>query len=214
MNIQSRYGIALFLLFFAYLIQGMDRPVVQILVDVTFIVLLVIVLLDPQSPRWAKISGGIIIAISAASSMAYGSSQNPELGTFSFALNAIVLGLSVILVMRRLSKQDVVTLSTVLGAILAYALFAFMCASVFNAVDLATSLTFFSEPGIVPGDYVYFSFVTLTTLGFGDLTPATDLAKRLVVMEAFIGQVFLVVLVARLVSLWGHVRPTTQEASP
>jgi voltage-gated potassium channel Kch len=54
-----------------------------------------------------------------------------------------------------------------------------------------------------PGDYTYFSFVTLTTVGYGDITAASDIAKRLVVVEAFIGQVFLITLVARLVSLWG-----------
>ena len=51
--------------------------------------------------------------------------------------------------------------------------------------------------------WVYFSFITLTTVGFGDITPISELAKRLVVIEAFVGQVFLITLVARLVSLWG-----------
>ena len=57
---------------------------------------------------------------------------------------------------------------------------------------------------VATGDYVYFSFVTLTTVGYGDITPATELAKRLAVVEAFVGQVFLIVLVARLVTLWGR----------
>jgi voltage-gated potassium channel Kch len=55
---------------------------------------------------------------------------------------------------------------------------------------------------VAEGDYTYFSFVTLTTVGYGDVTAASDLAKRLVVVEAFVGQVFLIVLVARLVALW------------
>jgi voltage-gated potassium channel len=46
--------------------------------------------------------------------------------------------------------------------------------------------------------------VTLTTVGYGDITPATELAKRLAVVEAVVGQVFLIVLVARLVSLWAR----------
>jgi voltage-gated potassium channel Kch len=46
--------------------------------------------------------------------------------------------------------------------------------------------------------------VTLTTVGYGDITAAGDLAKRLVVVEAFVGQVFLITLVARLVALWGQ----------
>ena len=52
-------------------------------------------------------------------------------------------------------------------------------------------------------DFLYFSFVTLTTLGYGDFTPATDIGKVMVTFEALIGQVFLVTLVARLVSMYG-----------
>ena len=48
---------------------------------------------------------------------------------------------------------------------------------------------------------LYFSFVTLTTLGYGDITPLSMPARMLVVAEAVIGQIYLVVLVARLVGL-------------
>lgn len=50
-------------------------------------------------------------------------------------------------------------------------------------------------------EMVYYSMVTLTTLGYGDITPATPLAKNLSALEAIVGQVYLTVLVARLVSL-------------
>ena len=49
---------------------------------------------------------------------------------------------------------------------------------------------------------MYFSFVVLTTLGFGDLTPATDGGKAVVAFEALLGQLFLVTVVSRLVSLY------------
>jgi len=51
---------------------------------------------------------------------------------------------------------------------------------------------------------LYFSFVTLATLGYGDIVPRTDVARGLAIIEAVGGQLFLVVLVARLVSLWGR----------
>jgi len=51
---------------------------------------------------------------------------------------------------------------------------------------------------------LYFSFVTLATLGYGDIVPRSDLARGLALVEAVGGQLFLVVLVARLVSLWGR----------
>ena len=50
-------------------------------------------------------------------------------------------------------------------------------------------------------DYVYFSFVTLTTLGYGDITPLTPVAQTLAWLEAVVGQLYLAILVARLVGL-------------
>ena len=53
-------------------------------------------------------------------------------------------------------------------------------------------------------EFLYFSFVTLTTLGFGDLSPAVGLPQGLTVLEALTGQIFLVTMVARLVTVWGR----------
>jgi voltage-gated potassium channel Kch len=94
-----------------------------------------------------------------------------------------------------------VTIQTVMGGIAAYALIAFVMAAVYHAMTLfAGSPVLGGLEGV--GDYIYFSFVTLTTVGYGDITPVTDLVKRLAVVEMFVGQVFLITLVARLVSLW------------
>ena len=60
---------------------------------------------------------------------------------------------------------------------------------------------FAREPQAMVLEMVYFSMVTLTTLGYGDITPVTPLAKNLSALEAVIGQIYLTVLVARLVSL-------------
>lgn len=53
-------------------------------------------------------------------------------------------------------------------------------------------------------DALYFSFVTLATLGYGDIVPVTGVARTLAVLEAVGGQLYMVVLVARLISLWGR----------
>jgi len=54
----------------------------------------------------------------------------------------------------------------------------------------------------VQSDFLYYSFVTLTTLGFGDLSPSVGLPQALTAIEALLGQIFLVTMVARLVTLW------------
>ena len=63
----------------------------------------------------------------------------------------------------------------------------------------------------VTGDFsrmsaIYFSFVTLATLGYGDIVPRTDVARGLAIVEGVGGQLFLAVMVARLVSLYGRGR--------
>jgi ion channel len=96
-----------------------------------------------------------------------------------------------------------VTHETVLGALCAYVLVGLLFAFVYLAVDELRDGPFFTQPGPhSQSEYLYFSFVALTTLGFGDLSPSVGLPQALTVLEALLGQVFLVTMVARLVTLW------------
>ena len=103
----------------------------------------------------------------------------------------------------RVLRHRRVTHETVLGALCAYVLIGLLFAFLYLAVNELTSEPFFAQPGEHrQGEYLYFSFVALTTLGFGDLSPSVGLPQALTVLEALLGQVFLVTLVARLVTLW------------
>jgi hypothetical protein len=105
--------------------------------------------------------------------------------------------------LRRILKHRRVTRETVLGALCAYVLVGLLFAFVYLAVNEFRSEPFFAQAGPhVQSEFLYFSFVALTTLGFGDLSPAVGLPQALTVLEALFGQVFLVTLVARLVTLW------------
>ncbi|MEM9596303.1 MAG: ion channel [Acidobacteriota bacterium] len=91
------------------------------------------------------------------------------------------------------------------GAIAVYIVIGFIFALIFGLVE---GLAPGSFQGLGPEGFgedlheaVYFSFVTLTTLGFGDITPESKLAQTLVVVEAILGQLFIAVLIGRLVSL-------------
>jgi len=96
-----------------------------------------------------------------------------------------------------------VTLETVLGALCAYVLVGLLFAFSFLAVESLRDAPFFAQPGLHgQSEFVYFSFVTLTTLGFGDLSPSVGLPQALTALEALFGSIFLVTLVARLVTLW------------
>jgi hypothetical protein len=107
--------------------------------------------------------------------------------------------------LTRVLRHRRVTSETILGAVCAYILIGLLFAFLYLAVSDLRGGPFFAQPGDhVQAEYVYFSFVTLTTLGFGDLSPALGLPQALTVSEALLGNIFLVTLVARLVTLWGR----------
>lgn len=108
----------------------------------------------------------------------------------------------------RVLEHRRVTHETVFGAICIYVLIGLLFAFMFLALNDLREDPFFVQPGPhTQSDYLYFSFVALTTLGFGDLSPSRGLPQALTVMEALLGQILLVVLVARLVTLWVHETP-------
>lgn len=114
---------------------------------------------------------------------------------------ALVLGATVVLVVRHVLRHQVVTLQTIAGALSAYLLIGMMFAEIYTAMSRLGTVPFFvgSQPAD-PTTVQYFSFTTLTTLGYGDFTAASNPGRAVAVLEALIGQVFLATLVARLVS--------------
>lgn len=102
-----------------------------------------------------------------------------------------------------LAKQSRVDMSLIYGALSVYLLIGIAFAWLYEAVLVVSPDAF---TGVTAGDarlasLDYFSFVTLTTLGYGDISPATQLTGSLATLEALIGQVYLTVLVARLVGM-------------
>ena len=91
------------------------------------------------------------------------------------------------------------------GALCVYLLIGLFYVQVFSISDRATQGQFFvqvTDP--TPADFAYFSYVTMTTVGYGDLTAADNLPRMFAVTEALIGQLYLVTVVALAVS---RVRP-------
>lgn len=122
----------------------------------------------------------------------------------TFIMFALVL-LAPIAIVHRILRHETVGLETILGSICVYVLIAIAFAGIYGAVNETEPTGFFAqkiEPNNV--DFLYFSFVTITTVGYGDLTAGTSTGRVLVTFEAVVGQIFLVTLVARLVSLYGN----------
>ncbi len=94
----------------------------------------------------------------------------------------------------------------VFGAIVLYLLVGLIASFAYSALYTLDSGAFSKLPSANGGDYdwLYFSFVTLTTLGYGDITPIARSARALAMLEALIGQLYPAIIIARFVSLPGN----------
>jgi hypothetical protein len=120
----------------------------------------------------------------------------------AYLVPAALVGVTLPISLLRTLQHRTVTYETILGALCAYVLTGLVFAFVYIAISRFGE-EFFAQAGPHPqSEYLYFSFVVLTTLGFGDLSPSRGLPQAMVAVEALLGQVFLVTMVARLVTLW------------
>jgi hypothetical protein len=102
---------------------------------------------------------------------------------------------------RDVRAEGAVTQRTLAGVLSIYLLLGMAFALVGSAVAAIDDGAYFN-PGVAPtlSDFVYFSYVTLSTTGYGDLLPVTDVARALAVAEALLGQIYLVTVVAMIVA--------------
>jgi hypothetical protein len=125
----------------------------------------------------------------------------------------VLLIVTPVVILRRILGHPRVDIETIAGAVDVYLLLGMIFGFVYLGMGDVSNDAFFrqiSDPEL--GDFLYFSFVTLTTVGFGDLTAATHLGQAITALEAVIGSVFLVTLVARLVAMYGIERPGREDA--
>jgi Ion channel len=122
-------------------------------------------------------------------------------------LDLLLVGAAPIAIGWSIFKRGFIDLHTVLGAICIYVLLGMIWAFAFTAISDISSEPFFAQKASdSTADFLYFSYVTLTTVGYGDLTAAGGLGRAVAVLEALIGQVYLVTVVALLVSNLGRGR--------
>jgi hypothetical protein len=117
-----------------------------------------------------------------------------EIGLLTVAMAAVL---------RRVVTADSVSFRTILGAISVYTALGILFTWAFGAIDRIEGGGFFGAGVATKGsDFLFFSYTTLTTTGYGDLVPVGQVGRMVAGLEMMIGQVFLVTLVAGLVSLW------------
>ncbi len=155
--------------------------------------------------RTADVLVGIVVAAALFGAAVTLAAANPDEVEVSIApdLWAVLSVLAPVVIVRRLLQHREVTMRTLAGAISAYLLIPVAFQFIFLFTDALSPNGFFGAPR-PPTAFMYFSLSTVTTVGYGDLAPASDIGRLLAMVEALIGQVFLVTFVALLVGLLGE----------
>jgi hypothetical protein len=166
----------------------------------------VVAISDPDTGHRIELRHWVLVAACAALAPITFLVNSTSLVGLTYLLPVVILVTATLpITLSRVLHHRRITLETVLGALCSYVLIGLLFAFVYLAVNDLRGAAFFAQDGVhSQGEYLYFSFVALTTLGFGDLSPSVGLPQALTVLEALAGQIFLVTMVARLVTLWGR----------
>jgi Ion channel len=207
---QARYGLLLVTLIAAFLVSAATQSHWGGAIHVAFVTVIVLLALrhirHRPRPRAVvlAVGAGLVTAVAAG---ACATSESRSAQGIADIWNALMLLLTVVIIVGHVVRLNQVTAQSLYGALSAYMLIGLMFASFFAALGSLVPGPFFADGQPVnSGTLQYFSFTTLTTLGYGDFTAAGSFGRALAVLEALSGQVFLATLVARLVSAYGMER--------
>lgn len=154
-----------------------------------------------RAKAWALLAG---LGAATAIELAMAGQDDARIGP------AIVLAIGIVAavtISRQVLSRPLPDTTSIAASACAYLLIGYSLASLYILIDRIAADPFLaSGEALTPESAIYFSFVTLTTLGFGDLTPAASSGRTLVTLEAMAGQFYIAIAVARLVAGMATVR--------
>jgi hypothetical protein len=207
---RQRYGLLLLTIVSAFVIQGVGAGgrwpgvVVTALLGASVVIALWAADVVPALLRVAAI---VAVGVTVLGAVHLGGAAMPIATGLLVGVGppAITIGL-----LRGLRRRGRVTVEAVLGVLCIYLLLGMLFAYVYGALDRAGGAPFFAGgQATTPPRLLYFSFTTLTTVGYGDLTARSNLGHTLGVLEALVGQIYLVTVVSVIV---GNLRRAPSEA--
>jgi Ion channel len=199
------FGLVFLLVLITYVLtslmanRGWDAVVLTIATGATSVVALVSSHAQIKVVRAALLLSviSVVLAIVAAAS---GDHTWLE---FASLVQITLLAVAMAAVLRRVITAPEIGSRTILGALSVYAVLGILFTFLYGAIDRIQSGPFFEGVANPHGsDFLFFSYTTLTTTGYGDLVPGGQPGRMIAGLEMMIGEIFLVTLVAGLVSLW------------
>jgi hypothetical protein len=208
---RERFGLVLLGLVLAFAVQGVAEPgaweqvLVSALLAGTLLMALWAANVRPRLMQAAVVIAGLMVAISvvgaASGHVDSAAARLANLLLVLLAPPALVVG-----IVRSLRARNQVTVEAVFGVLCLYILLGMAFAFLYGAIGRLTGTFFAEQEPVTTARCLYFSFTTLTTVGYGDLTAATNLGHTLSVTEALTGQIYLVTVVSLIVGNLGRMR--------
>jgi hypothetical protein len=211
--VQGRYGLLLGLVLACIvLLLVLPGDSLGVLVGVGLLALTVVVATEVAGMRSdlrrrVRLVVGAVLVASVVSLVAVTTGTvraTPVVTASEFLALLLGFGVPVIIVKDVVDRHEAITLQTVAAGLCVYLLLGLAFSFAHALTDVAAPGSYSRDLG--PPSAIYLSFVTLTTVGFGDVTPVGGVARAVTVLEAVVGQIYLVSIVALLVGNVGRSR--------
>ncbi len=209
LRVSPRYGVLLVLVVAQFILYsaGGDSVWVRVAGMIGAVLVFVVAVITsavPHTVHRLAIAAGVA---ASATALALGATDVPSTRGIVGIIGAVLSITVGVTVLRGIGRLPVIDRQTVFGAVSVYLLLGLFFTYVYAAVAEFDHKQFFAGgQSTTTAHLIYFSFVTQTTVGFGDFTAAQDLGRTLAVIEALAGQLYLVTVVALIVSNLGLVR--------
>jgi len=207
---------SLLLLIIIYpLVVGTTRG--YLLVDILLSVTLIASIYAVSQKHYLVFLGSLLSLLTLATLWYAAVTVNPSVALLSLGVGFTFFFYTIVVILVHLFRQPHVSLGELSAAVGCYLLLAINGAFLFAIIDYLIPGSFIALGAGIPlpagplphfSNYLYFSLTSLTTLGYGDIVPVSPPARVFSSLESAIGQIYLTVLVARLVGL--HISYTTQ----
>jgi hypothetical protein len=210
---RERYGLLLGAIVAAFWLQGIATPGPweQVLVSVLLATTLILAMWAADSKpavTWVALGIAASVVIASIAEAAAGNIEGAAPRIANLLLVVLAPPAVVVGVARSVRARGGVTIEAVFGVLCLYILVGFAFALVYGAIGNLSGHFFASGVKATGARCLYFSFATLTTVGYGDLTAASNLGHTMSASEALIGQIYLVTIVSLIVS---NLRPRARN---
>jgi hypothetical protein len=204
-RVSDAFGLVLVLVLTTYVLtsllgnRGWSAVVLTIATSATSIVALTSSHARPRLVRTAIWLSALTVALAAIAA----ASDNRTWLNLASCVQIVLLTVAMGAVLRRVVTTAKVGSRTILGALSVYTVLGILFTFLYGTIERIQGGAFFEGvPHPEGSDFLFFSYTTLTTTGYGNLVPGGQPGRMISGLEMMIGQIFLVTLVAGLVSLW------------